>query len=146
MDPNNVIVKLCADGMQAETNGRLDEAKKLYEQAWAKHNTDYEACIAAHYLARRQSSAEDEFKWNKVALERAGSVDSDLVDGFWASLYLNLGHSYEKLGDWSAARENLRVAQRHLEDVSEGRYKEIVRQGIENVLMRISQSEQSTWS
>jgi hypothetical protein len=78
-----------------------------------------------------------------AAQHRLGN-DSDLVDGFWASLYLNLGHSKEKLGDMSASRENLRLARRSLEAVPEGRYKEIVRQGIDNVLTRIRQSEHST--
>jgi hypothetical protein len=127
--------------MQAETDGRLDDAKRLYEQAWSGHSTDYEACIAAHYLARRQPSIEDEFKWNKVALARACSIDSDLVGGFYASLYLNVGHSYEKLGDLNAAREHLQLAQHHLAAVPDGPYKEIVRGGIENALSRTRQAE-----
>lgn len=141
IDPNNVVVKLCASGIQAENDGRLDDAKRLYEEAWSEHSTDYEACIAAHYLARCQSTIEDEFEWNKIALARACSVDSDLVGGFYASLYLNLGHSYEKLVDLHSAREHLQVAQHHLEAVPEGPYKEIVRGGIESALSRTRQAE-----
>lgn len=141
IDPENVVVKLCASGMQAETEGRMDDAKRLYEQAWSGHSTDYEACIAAHYLARRQSSIEDEFEWNKVALTRARCVDSDLIGGFYASLYLNVAYSYEKLGNLTAARQHLQSAQHHLEAVPDGPYKEIVRGGIENALSRIRQDE-----
>jgi tetratricopeptide (TPR) repeat protein len=143
IDPENVVVKLCVSGMQAETEGRLDDAKRLYEQAWNGHSTDYEACIAAHYLARRQSSIEDEFEWNKVALARARCVDSDLIGGFYASLYLNIGHSYEKLGNLNAAREHLQSAQHHLDVVPDGPYKEIIRGGIENALSRTRQAELS---
>lgn len=141
MDPNNHVVKLCAEGMQAEADGRLDEAKALYDQAWADHDTDLEACIAAHYVARHQQDLEDELRWNKVALERADNVDGDLVGGFYASLHLNMGHSYEKRGDVEAARDHLRQARDHLGAVPDGSYKEIVRRGIKNALTRISPTQ-----
>lgn len=136
IDPNNAVVKLCAEGMQAESSGHLDEAKKLYEEAWDTHSDDYEACIAAHYLARQQSTVEDELHWNKVALSRAESTDSDRIGGFFASLYLNVGHSYEKLGEMRAAREHLRLAKQHLDAVPVGPYREIVCRGIDNALSR----------
>lgn len=136
MDASNHVVKLCVEGMRAEADGRLDEAKTLYEKAWADHETDYEACIAAHYLARRQHSVDEELRWNKAALERADGVDAGLVGGFYASLHLNMGHSYEKLGDMGAARHHFRLAQDKLDAVPEGPYKEIVRRGIDNALTR----------
>lgn len=136
MDPDNYVVKLCAEGMRAEAEGRFDEAKALCEEAWAHHATDYEACIAAHYLARYQQSLDDELRWNKVALEKAGRVDAELVSGFYASLHLNVGHSYEKCGDVEAARSHLRLAQDHLDAVPDGPYKEIVSRGIQNALAR----------
>ena len=138
IDPNNAVVKLCTEGMQAECNGQLGEAKRIYEEAWSKHSDDYEACIAAHYLARQQPSVEDEFRWNKIALERAESIDSDLIGGFLASLHLNIGHSYEKLGDARVAREHLQLATRHLSAVPDGPYRELVRRGIGNALSRTS--------
>ena len=46
IDPNNLVVKLCADGMQAEASGRMDLANRQFEKAWAVHSTDFEACIA----------------------------------------------------------------------------------------------------
>jgi tetratricopeptide (TPR) repeat protein len=144
IDPDNPVVKLCAEGMQAESSGRLDEARERYEQAWTEHSNDYEACIAAHYLARHQSSVEAELEWNRVALAKAARVDADLVSGFYASLYLNLGHSCEKTGDMDAARENLRLAEHHLEAVPDGRYKEIVRGGIENAQERLRHAEVAT--
>jgi hypothetical protein len=57
MDPNNPVVRLCAAGMAAEGEGRPADAKALFEQAWAESRDDFEACIAAHYVARHQATA-----------------------------------------------------------------------------------------
>ena len=59
MDPNNPIVLLCVNGIQAEQQGRMTDAHASYEQAWTNHSSDFEACIAAHYLARTQANEPD---------------------------------------------------------------------------------------
>lgn len=82
MDPNNAIVKLCSEGMKAESEGRIDDARSLFERAWEASTDDYEACIAAHYLARHQPDAESTFRWNEEALRRANAVEGDRVRGF----------------------------------------------------------------
>ena len=33
-DPENTVVRLCAEGMAAEALGRLEEAQCLFRQAW----------------------------------------------------------------------------------------------------------------
>src|SRR6185369_12384821 len=98
MDPNNPIVKLCVAGMRAEGEGRLDEARALFDQAWAARRDAFEACIAAHYVARPQATPEETLRWNEVALEQAEAVGDGRVQGFYASLYLNVGHAHEVLG------------------------------------------------
>lgn len=67
IDPDNAVVKLCAQGMQAEGAGRRGDARALFEQAWEIAGDDYERCIAAHYLARHQDGP---------GLTRRGAVDS----------------------------------------------------------------------
>ena len=59
MDPDNPVVKLCATGMEAEFDGRLDDSRLLFLQAWQAAQDDYEACIAAHFVARRQADFAD---------------------------------------------------------------------------------------
>lgn len=76
----------------------------MYQQAWDAARDDYEACIAAHYLARFQNTPQDRLRWDLTALERATSVGDDRVRDFYPSLYVNLGHDYEVLGD--IARSN----------------------------------------
>jgi hypothetical protein len=104
MDLNNPVVKLCVQGTQAEFGGRLGDALKLYRQAWDIAQDDYEFCIAAHYVARFQNSPEDVFYWNQEALNRANSIEYELVKDFYPSLYLNMGHSCELIGNQTEAK------------------------------------------
>ncbi len=103
VDAANPVVKLCAEGMMAEGRGRPDEARDLFAQAWAASGDDFEACIAAHYLARHQQSPQETLRWNRESLARADAVGDERVRGFSPSLYLNVGHSCEALGDLAAA-------------------------------------------
>lgn len=104
MDITNPVIQLCVQGALAEFEKRTDDARALYQQAWDLHADDYEACIAAHYLARFQDTPEETLHWNQVALERAVSVGDERVGEFYPSLYLNLGRSHEVLGHQSEAR------------------------------------------
>ena len=104
MDIDNPIVKLCIAGTQAEFAGRMDEACAAYRQAWETAGDDYEACIAAHYMARCQESPDKILHWNQVALQRAAAAGKERVKEFYPSLYLNMGSSYERLGDMEEAQ------------------------------------------
>jgi tetratricopeptide (TPR) repeat protein len=130
MDPNNPVVKLCAAGMAAEGEGRSADAKALFEQAFAESRDDFEACIAAHYVARHQTTVEDELEWNSRALERANLVDDERVQGFYPSLYLNLAHSLEKMGRTGEACELYGTAAARLEGQPDSPYTQLVRSGI----------------
>jgi tetratricopeptide (TPR) repeat protein len=121
MDPNNPIVKLCAAGIAAEAEGRAEDAKALFEQAWAESRDDFEACIAAHYLARHQPT---------LAADRADRVADERVRDFYASLYLNLGHSLEKLGRAAEACELYERAAERAEEMPDSPYTRLVRMGI----------------
>ncbi|HYW13717.1 MAG TPA: hypothetical protein VE871_17275 [Longimicrobium sp.] len=141
MDPNNPIVLLCVEGMKAEGAGRHDEARALFTQAWEAHTDAWEACIAAHYLARHQPTPEDTLRWNQVALDRAKDVTDDRADGFYPSLYLNLGHSHEQLGNLAEARFLYDLAAAESAALPEDRYGGIVQQGIEKGQRRVGASD-----
>ncbi len=104
MDLDNPVIKLCIAGTQAEFEHRLDDAQRLYREAWDTATDDYEACIAAHYVARHQATPQDTLHWNQIALDRANAADADRVGEFYPSLYLNLGRAYELLGDHAEAQ------------------------------------------
>ncbi len=110
MDQDNPVIKLCIAGTQAEFDGSMEAACELYRQAWEAATDDYEACIAAHYMARCQESPEETFRWNREALERAKAIDDGSIKEFYPSLYLNMGRSYEQLGDQAEAEKYFNLA------------------------------------
>ena len=138
LDPDNPVVKLCLAGMRAEGDGRLGEERDLFAQAWAAQRDDFEARIAAHYLARQQATPEDTLRWNEEALRRAEAVGDARVDGFYASLYLNLGHAHEVLGHPAKATGFYDQAAERLNELPDDRYGAMVRGGIEHGQRRVS--------
>ncbi|MFJ6182592.1 hypothetical protein [Streptomyces sp. NPDC092295] len=127
MDPENPVVRLCAQGMTAETEGREADARELFLRAWEAAADDYEACVAAHYLARHQPTPEETLRWNQECLTRADRVGDDRVRGFYASLHGNMGRAQLALGRPGPARTHFRSAAGHLDDVPPGPYREWVR-------------------
>ncbi len=105
MDLENRVIQLCIAGTQAEFHRRFSDAVALYEQAWQIHSNDYEACIAAHYMARHRNNPKEEFEWNQKALDYAMTCDDDRLTSFLPSLYVNMGKSHEKLGDLNVAQK-----------------------------------------
>jgi tetratricopeptide (TPR) repeat protein len=138
LDPDNPVVKLCVAGMQAEAEGRFQQARDLFEQAWAASQDDFEACVAAHYLARHQESPAEMLRWNRAALEHARSAGDDRVRGFYPSLYLNLGWSHESLGDREEAGRFYDLAARCLDELPAGPYRDTVEDGIRAGQKRIA--------
>jgi hypothetical protein len=57
IDPANRVVALCAEGMAIE--GSPADAMRLFEQAWALRTDDFEAAVAAHFVARHQPTPAD---------------------------------------------------------------------------------------
>ncbi|WP_329235189.1 hypothetical protein OG417_29240 [Actinoallomurus sp. NBC_01490] len=122
MDPQNPVVRLCAEGMRAETEGRDADARELFEQAWRTAADDYEACVAAHYLARHQPTPRETLRWNQECLDRANRVGDERVTGFYPSLHLNLAKAHRDLGDPQEARRHFTLAAAHLDDAPPGPY------------------------
>ena len=104
------VLHLCVLGTQAEYAGRAQEAAEFYQKAWRVAQDDYEACLAAHYVARIQDNPELALHWNEIALARAESSRDERVVPFYPSLYVNLGRSYELLGHMQQAEEFYRRA------------------------------------
>jgi len=130
MDPDNAIVKLCAAGMAAEAEGRGADAKALFEQAWEASHDDYEASIAAHYVARHQATPQATFEWNERALLRAQAIGDERVRDFLPSLHLNYAHSLEQLGRTREACEQYGLAAGRLDVLPSGGYAQLVRGGV----------------
>lgn len=136
MDTSNPIVELCARGMAAEATDGADAARGLFQEAWERRSDDFDACVAAHYLARHQPSAEERLEWNACALRHAELSRDSRVVGFYPSLHLTLGSSYEDLGDLANARDHYACAQRHLEALDDDGYGAMMRRGVTAALSR----------
>ena len=78
-DPNNKIVKLCAEGMMLEGEGKKEEASKLFQSAWNEATDDFERFIAAHYVARHQENVAAKLEWDQIALRLALKINDDRV-------------------------------------------------------------------
>ena len=137
LDPTNPVVALCAEGMAIE--GDAVAARALFEKAWEIRSDDFDAAVAAHFLARHQPTPELTLHWNALALDHAARVDDGRAQELLASLYLNLGDSHRVLGnrhDASLAVEQARVALRHVEA---GGYRDFVTMGIDRLERRLAE-------
>jgi tetratricopeptide (TPR) repeat protein len=138
-DPNNPVVRLCAEGINSEMAGKADEATRLYQEAWEARTDDYEACIAAHYLARVQRTPNEVLNWNRESLRYADAVNDERVEGFYPSLYLNMGKAYEDLGKREEARKFYGLAEGKAITLPEGKYGDVVRHGVAEGLKRVAE-------
>ncbi|MET9296652.1 hypothetical protein [Streptomyces sp. NPDC003077] len=136
MDPENPVVRLCVRGMEAEAAGQADAAHDLFRQAWDTATDDYEACVAAHYLARRQSTAEERLRWNEECLMRAERVGDNRVRSFYPSLYVNLGQVHEELGSPAVAYAHFARAVDHFDAFPPGPYGDWTRLAVADGLRR----------
>lgn len=96
-------VRLVHAGIDAEFRRDRDAARGYYEAAWKAVIDDYDACVAAHYLAHSEVDAQTQHAWNLEALRRAQLVGDARVATFLPSLYVNLGQSSERTGDLERA-------------------------------------------
>ncbi len=109
-NPNNNIVKLCLRGMGMEEKGKLEEASKLFLQAWNEAIYDLEKFISAYYVARYQINASDKLKWLETTLQFALKINDDTVKSAFPSLYLNIAKCHEDLNNPDKAKKNYELA------------------------------------
>ena len=140
-DPDNHVVKLCAEGMKLEGEGKNEGAKQLFLQAWEAATDDLEQSTAAHYVARHQESAADKLKWDEVALSHALKVGNEDIKATYPSLYLNIAKGYEDLHEPDKARMYYKLAYSYAGALPDDGYGRMIRGGISNGLERTKQSE-----
>ena len=136
-DPDNIVIKLCNEGIEAEGYGNTIKAKQLYLQAWDISANPFEQFTAAHYLARNQEDANIELHWNLLALQHADAVNKETMLPYYPSLHLNIGKSYERLEDISAARKQYQLADSFAQYLTEDGYGKMIRSGINAALKRM---------
>jgi hypothetical protein len=135
-DPDNAVVKLCAEGMNAEFEGDTEKAHHIFQQAWDSATNDFEAFTAAHYLARNQKDPADTLQWNIKALTHANAVNDDDMIVHYPSLYLNVAKSYEVLNELNEAAKYYKLAADKANHLPNGKYGDMIRAGIAEGLKR----------
>jgi len=135
MDVTNPVVALCAEGMAIE--GTPAEALRFFEQAWAARRDDFDAAIAAHFLARHQPTRDETLRWNAAAVRHAEAVTDGRAAPLLASLYLNLGDSLANVGDIDASVRAVRRAEDHHASLPAGGYRDFVAFGIRRLAARV---------
>jgi len=109
-EPNNVVVKLCMQGMNFEDSGNVDDAANMFNEAWQVAKDDYERFIAAYFLARQQNKIADKLKWMETSLKCAQNINDDNVKSAYTTLYLNIAKCYEELCDSDNAKRNYELS------------------------------------
>jgi GNAT superfamily N-acetyltransferase len=135
IDPDNPVVALCAKGMAVE--GTPDVALSYFTQAWNARRDDYDAAIAAHFLARHQPTIEDTLHWNVVAARHAEQVTDGRAAALLPSLYLNLGDARARIGQTAPAIEALRRAHECLSDLPDDGYRSFIAMGLDRLAQRL---------
>jgi hypothetical protein len=110
VDLDSRTSRLCIEGTRAEFERRLDAARELFLAAWEARADDYDAAIAAHYVAHLESDPDEALRWHTVALEHARC--DDRTAEFMGSLLVSLGGAHEALGDAVEAERYFRLAAR----------------------------------
>lgn len=136
-NPNNIVVQLCAQGMQLEGKLEQDEAKKMFHEAWEKAQTNFEKFIACHFMARHQDSLHEKLRWDEMALSFALSSPDKNINENYSSLYLNIAKGYEDLGDFDKSLVNYKLADSYTGFLAEDGYGAMIRAGIQRGMERI---------
>jgi len=114
------------------------EALDLFEQAWAIRTNDFDAAIAAHYVARHQPTDDARLHWNQVALEHAQRVTDGTATHLMASLHLNFGDSLRSVGRVTEARAAAGEGVASLASLPEGGYRDLVASGLARLQSRLA--------
>src|SRR3954447_7399113 len=133
---SNKVIQLCAKGMELEGQGRLLEAVNIFNEAWNIATTDFEKCIAAHYVARHQNNISDKLIWDETALKHALNINDETIKEMLPSLYLNIGKCYEDLNDFHNAKSNYEAALSFTGFLPDNGYGNMLKVGIMNGLKR----------
>lgn len=123
--------------------GRRDEARSAFLEVWQEAcdtGDHYAACAAAHMLGTIESTPpEERLEWHLASLERARQVSDGRVDGWYASIYINLGNSYRQLNRLVEALECYREGLK-TQAVDDSPYSRAVRTEIQKAIGEVQQS------
>ncbi|MEP6778740.1 MAG: hypothetical protein ABJC26_02545, partial [Gemmatimonadaceae bacterium] len=108
--------------------------------AWAERTDDFDASVAAHFVARHQPTFALTLHWNEVALKHADALTDERVTALVPSLCLNLADSYLRDGRISEAEKLGQRGMRALDALPDDGYRDFVLSGLTRLLARVQTS------
>lgn len=139
-DPDNPVIKLCAEGMEHEGMNNHPQAKLCFQSAWDSAGNDFEKSIAAHYLARQQPELKLKLEWDLMALFHARRSQHPDIQKNFPSLYLNIAKCYEDMGAWAEAARYYHSALDASNILADDGYSQMIRNGIRKGQERIQKN------
>ena len=126
--------------------GAPEQARRLFEQAWDARRDDYDAAIAAHYVARHQLTPLLTLDWNTRAITHCERLGDDRASELLPSLYLNLADSLLTVGRRSEAHAAVERAAKHLAMLPSDGYHAFVGFGIGRLREKLASAADDTES
>lgn len=108
MDLSSPTAQLCMAGTQAEFDRRLEDARRLFAEAWDAATDDYEAAMASHYVAHLEPDPTIALDWDLEALRRA--LLDQRTSEFLPSLYVSLGRAFQRVGNAAESQRYFALA------------------------------------
>lgn len=97
--PNNPIIQTCLQAIALKDQGKAQEAKELFLNAWKEAESDFEKFTVAYLIAMQEAETKDSIHWFELALKHALKAKSTSVETAMVSLYSNLAEAYLKVND-----------------------------------------------
>ncbi len=147
-------MKRVGEGIELSQRGDREAARGLFAEVWeeigGERGDPFHRCALAHCMADVQDDVQDELLWDRRALEAADMVSDERaaaagvssVEGFYPSLYLNLGECYRKLGDYDQARQHLAAGRAAVDMLPDDGYGRMIRGGLQRLEERLCEPDQ----
>lgn len=117
--------------------GEPERARQLFQKAWDTRRDDYDAAVAAHYVARHQPTPFLVLEWNARAVTHCECVTDGRATDLLPSLYLNLADSLLAVGRRAEARVVAERAAEYLQALRADGYRSFVALAIARLQERL---------
>ena len=118
-NPQNKIVQRCLQGMEFETQNNPSKALSCFTQAWNEAENNFEKFLAAFYIARNQTTINEQLTWLEKAVQAALNVQNVATTSALPSLYENMAICYEQLNDLANAQKHNALASKATQNLND---------------------------
>jgi hypothetical protein len=109
--PHNPVVKLCLQGLAAETNGQVETAIAAFREAWKTASTEHDRFIVSYHLGRSQTAVAERLQWFETALQHATKSDPFAVQSALPLLHTEIARCHDELDQAKLAQQHRALAE-----------------------------------